>query len=95
MATEYANEHAQSRYTMRVDGELVAVLDYAANQSEISLVRAFTPPNQRGKGYAGDLVAWVVDDIETNDTRKIVPMCSYVGAWFEHHPERAALLTRS
>lgn len=94
MSTEFSNETDASRYVMRIDGELVGVLDYSVLGSSISLTRAFTVPAQRGHGYAADLVAYAVDDIESTSDRRIVPMCWYVADWFEAHPERAALLQR-
>ncbi|MGH1527037.1 GNAT family N-acetyltransferase [Leifsonia sp. L25] len=92
MATEFSDQADANRYAMHVDGELVAVLDYSILGDSISLTRAFTVPEFRGKGYAGQLVEYAVDDIEKSSSRRIVPMCWYVGDWFESHPERAELL---
>ncbi|MBW8871081.1 MAG: N-acetyltransferase [Leifsonia sp.] len=94
MATEFSDQKDASRYAMHIDGELVGVLDYRILGDSISLTRAFTVPQHRGKGYAAQLVEYAVDDIEKNGARHIVPMCWYVGDWFEAHPERAALLQR-
>ena len=94
MATEFSDQPDANRYEMHVDGELAGVLDYSILGDSISLTRAYTAPQHRGKGYAAQLVEYAVDDIETNSSRHIVPMCWYVGDWFESHPERAALLQR-
>ncbi|MGH1524306.1 GNAT family N-acetyltransferase [Leifsonia sp. L25] len=94
MSTEFSNETDANRYAMRIDGELVGILDYSVLGSSISLTRAFTVPAQRGHGYAADLVAYAVDDIESTSGRRIVPMCWYVAEWFDRHPERAGLLQR-
>ena len=94
MSTEFSNETDANRYAMRIDGELVGVLDYSVLGSSISLTRAFTVPAFRGRGYAADLVAYAVDDIERTSDRKVVPMCWYVAEWFDRHPERAGLLQR-
>lgn len=94
MAHELAHEPAASRYTLTVDGQLASVLDYRANDSAISMTRTFTVPSFRGTGLAGELVEFAVNDIEANDTRRIVPMCWYVADWFQTHGERGALLSR-
>jgi hypothetical protein len=94
MATEFSDQQDANRYAMHVDGELVAVLDYSVLGEAVSLTRAFTVPQHRGKGYAAQLVEYVVDDVEKSGSRHIVPMCWYVADWFESHPERAALLQR-
>lgn len=92
MATEFSNERDANRYAMHIDGALAGVLDYSILGGSISLTRAFTVPAQRGKGLAARLVEYAVDDIETNTTLKIVPMCWYVADWFDSHPERRGML---
>lgn len=94
MPTEITREPDARRYALRVDGELVAVLDYALNGSAISFTRTYTQPKHRGQGFAAQLTAFAVDDIERSGALRIVPMCWYVAEWFEAHPEKAQLLTR-
>ncbi len=91
---EFTHEADARRYAMRIDGQLVAVVDYAVNGGAISFTRTFTNPPFRGNGYAADVVKFAVDDVERNSERRIVPMCWYVGEWFDKNPERASLLTR-
>jgi len=93
--TEFTIEPEANRYAMRINGELVAVVDYSANGNVISLSRVYTAPHRRGRGFAAKVVAFAVDDIEQNTDLHIVPMCWYVAGWFEKHPERANLLSRA
>jgi len=88
----FAHETDANRYVLRIDGEITAVVDYVARGDSISFNHTFTNPAQRGKGYAGEIVEFAVDDVERSSTRYIIPMCWYVGEWFDKHPERAALL---
>lgn len=94
MAKEFAHEPDARRYALRIDGELASVVDYAINGNSISFHRTYTSPNQRGKGLAAEIVSFAVDDVEANSDRHIVPMCWYVGEWFDKHPDRALLLQR-
>jgi hypothetical protein len=94
MAVTLAHEPDASRYTLHVDGALVALADYVINGHSISFNHTYTQPAQRGHGYAADLVEFAMDDVETASDRKVVPMCWYVAEWFDKHPERASLLTR-
>ncbi|MET1044046.1 MAG: GNAT family N-acetyltransferase [Microbacteriaceae bacterium] len=94
MAKEFTNETDARRYAYHLDGELIGVLDYALTADAISFTRSFTAPKHRGKGYAGELVEFAVNDVEKSGDRRVVPMCWYVGQWFDDHPERADLLTR-
>lgn len=94
MAHTFANEPDARRYTMRDGNTLVGVLDYAVNDSEIALTRAFTQPPFRGKGYAADLMEFAVNDIEASNFLRVVPTCWYAAEWFEKNPDRAGLLSR-
>ncbi|MCU1542397.1 MAG: N-acetyltransferase [Microbacteriaceae bacterium] len=90
----FNNEPDARRYTLRDGDELLATLDYSSNGHAVSLTRAFTAPQHRGKGLAAEIVEFAVDDLETSSDLRIVPMCWYVGEWFDKHPERSGLLTR-
>ena len=94
MTKTFANETDANRYVLRDGDELLAVLDYASNGQAISLTRAFTSPAHRGRGLAAEIVEHAVDDIERASELRVIPMCWYVGEWFDKHPERASLLTR-
>ncbi len=94
MAREFLHDTAQHRYSLRVDGAMVSAVDYVVNDGHISFTHTFTDPKQRGHGYAGEIVAHAVDDVESTTDYRIVPMCRYVGKWFDEHPERAGLLSR-
>ncbi len=80
------------RYLLKVDGKLVSAADYTINGDRISFTHTFTDPMQRGHGYAGEVVDFAIDDVETRTDYKVVPMCWYVGKWFDEHPEKAGLL---
>ncbi|MGC0369710.1 GNAT family N-acetyltransferase [Microbacterium sp. SLBN-111] len=88
----FADDRDASRYTLHDGDDLVSVLDYRDDGRTIALTRAFTIPTFRGRGYAAVVVEHAVDAIEQAGDREILPVCWYVGEWFEAHPERAHLL---
>ncbi len=94
MATTFLHEADANRYVMRIDDELTAVAEYVINGGSISFNHTFTNPKLRGRGYAGEVVTFAMDDVETTSERRVIPMCWYVAKWFDEHPDRAALLTR-
>ena len=94
MDKQFSHEPDASRYVLRIDGAIAAVADYRINGSAISFNHTYTAPHLRGRGYAAEIVSFAVDDVEKTSDRRIVPMCWYVGEWFDKHPERAGLLTR-
>jgi len=91
---QLTHETDAQRYVLRIDDTVVAVADYNINGNQISFHHTFTNPRFRNKGYAAEVVKFAVDDVETNSTYRVVPMCWYVAEWFEQHPERESLLTR-
>ena len=95
MGKTFTHEPDANRYVLRIDDELIAVVDYVVNGDSISFNHTFTNPSKRGNGYAAEIVAFAVDDVEKTTERRIVPMCWYVGEWFDKHPERAGLLART
>ena len=92
---ELSHEADARRYVLRIDGDVVAVADYAINGNQISFTHTFTNPKHRNKGYAGEVVEFAIDDVEKNSTYRVIPMCWYVADWFAAHREREALLTRA
>jgi predicted GNAT family acetyltransferase len=94
MAREFAKESDANRYTLRSDGDLASAVDYRVSGDAISFTHTFTDPKRRGQGLAAEIVEFAVDDVAATTGYRIVPMCWYVGEWFDRHPERADLLTR-
>lgn len=94
MTTQFVHETDSNRYVMNVDGALVAVADYRSNGGSLSFNHTYTQPAHRGKGYAAELVKFAMDDVESNSSQRVLPMCWYVADWFEANPARAELLSR-
>jgi len=94
MAKELVHERDASRYVLSIDGQLAAVADYRISGKQISFNHTFTTPARRGNGLAAEIVEFAMNDVEATSDLRVIPMCWYVGEWFDRHPERAALLTR-
>jgi len=94
MAKVLTHEPDASRYTLIIDGALIAVADYRVSGDSISFNHTYTQPSHRGQGYASEVVSFAMDDVEKNSDSRVVPMCWYVAQWFDEHPERAGLLSR-
>lgn len=88
----FANEKDAARYTLHRGGDLVSVLDYRDDGRTVALTRAYTVPTFRGHGYAGEVVARAVAEIEARGDRVVSPVCWYVADWFEAHPGHDGLL---
>jgi len=90
----FANQPDASRYTLHLGDDLVSVLDYSDDGRTVAMTRAYTVPTFRGHGYAGDVVARAVAELEERGDRAVSPVCWYVAEWFDAHPEHRGLLAR-
>jgi len=81
---------AQNRYELEVEGGLV-FCDYVRKGDRLLITHTETPPALQGRGLAGDLVRGMLADVRAQGL-KIVPLCSYIVAYFERHPEERDVL---
>lgn len=83
------NAEAQ-RYELEAEGAL-AMLDYQERGGALLLTHTEVPRALEGKGIGGRLVAGALADIRAQGL-KIVPLCSFVAAYLERHPDDQDLL---
>lgn len=91
MTRELVDNAAAGRFELHTEEGLIASAEYAVNGDTVAITRVFTRPTHRGQGLAADITEFAVDSIAASG-RKVVPVCSYALAWYEHHPERADTL---
>ena len=91
MSQELVDNPAAARYELRTEEGLIASAEYAVNGDTVAITRVFTRPTHRGQGLAAIITEFAVDAIAASG-RKVVPVCSYAAAWYQHHPERADTL---
>lgn len=82
----------RQRFEILVDGEIAAYAEYRQpNPTVRDFDHTVTLPQFRGKGLAGLLVAYALDDTRAAGL-SIIPTCSYVHHFVETHEEYADLL---
>lgn len=77
---------------MYVDGVLASVAEYRDHGIGIVFHHTVTIPRFRGRGFADQIVAFAIDDVQKNGRGPVTATCWYVAEWFDRHPERAELL---
>jgi uncharacterized protein len=77
---------AAHRYEARIDGDLAGVLEYVTKRDRIALVHTEVFPEHQGRGIAERLAAFALDDARRRGLR-VIPICPYVRAYLERHPE--------
>lgn len=82
-----------SRFEVRVDGELVGFAEYRLTDTQILFTHTEVDPAHGGRGVGGALVRAALDAVRAEGTRVVRPLCSFVEAWIDKHPDYADLVT--
>lgn len=85
------NKNASARrYELWVGDELVGRADYVERDGVVVIPHTETLPAFGGRGLAGRLVRYALEDIASGD-RKVDPACPFVDVFIQRHPEFAGL----
>jgi predicted GNAT family acetyltransferase len=69
-------------------GDEKAVLQYRRTQNSITLVHTEVPQASRGRGLGNQLIRAALDFAHFNQL-KVVPVCPFVKAYLQKHPQAA------
>ncbi|MFT4110046.1 GNAT family N-acetyltransferase, partial [Propionicimonas sp.] len=75
-----------------VDGRFAGEAHYTVRDGVAAFDHTMVPSEFGGRGVAGRLVQHAMDEVRAAGEWKVRPVCSYVGFWFDRHPEYADLL---
>lgn len=90
---ELAREESAGRYTARLDGSLVGLIDYTERPGTVIFNHTETDPAYQGRGFAGRLTTYALEDLRRRSLA-LVPVCSYTQRFILDHPEYADLLAQ-
>lgn len=91
MAVRVADEPEASRFTARADGRLVGFAAYALSGGTLTFTQTEVEPESQGQGIAGELARAGLDSARDRGLR-VRPLCSYIAAYVEKHPDYADLV---
>ena len=80
------------RYEVYVGAELAGFTDYHAQPGLVTLKHTEVDPAFGGRGIGSRLVAGALDDIRERGAG-VLPICPFVRAYLQRHPEYADLVT--
>jgi predicted GNAT family acetyltransferase len=84
------NNHALHRYEAHLDGRL-AKIDYEESGDRLILLHTEVPEALGGRGIASRLARYALDDARAH-SRVVVPVCPFVSAYIQRHPEYLPLV---
>ncbi|HEY0696997.1 MAG TPA: GNAT family N-acetyltransferase [Micromonospora sp.] len=87
MSTTVRDNPAESRYEI-LDGEqVVGFATYRLTGGRIAFLHTEVDPAHAGRGLAGQLVTWALDDVRRRGLT-VLPFCPYVRSFIARHAER-------
>lgn len=89
---QITNDQASGRFQTEVDG-YTAELTYRLTGDRMVITHTGVPPAIEGRGIGSALVRAAVEDATARDLT-IVPLCPFVGAWLDRHPESEVKVAR-
>lgn len=91
MAEVYSNNRQMNRFELFMDGRVAAWVDYEVGEGAIALNHTEVLPAFRGRGLAGDVVAFALFHAQTGGLR-VLPRCSFVASFIERNTEYQELV---
>jgi predicted GNAT family acetyltransferase len=80
----------EHRYELEVDGQL-AIAAYEPRGGALAFTHTLVPEALGGRGIASRLIKAALDDARAQGL-KVVPICEFVAAYIDKHPEEQDLL---
>lgn len=84
----------RSRYEAHVDGALAGFAEYELRDGLIVFPHTEVDPAFEGRGVAGALARNALDEVRSEGSRRVRPVCPFFKGWIEKHPDYEDLLER-
>ncbi len=88
--TDVHHNPARQRYELAAEGA-VAIAVYDKRGDAIAFTHTEVPRALEGKGIASRLIKGALADVRAHHL-KVLPLCSFVAAYIDRHPEEQDLL---
>ncbi|MGI8712529.1 MAG: GNAT family N-acetyltransferase [Solirubrobacteraceae bacterium] len=86
-----ADHPEAGRYEITAEGERVGLLTYQLAPGVITFLHAEVDPASEGNGFGSRLVSGALDDARARGL-SVRPLCPFVVAYIENHPDYRDLL---
>jgi predicted GNAT family acetyltransferase len=86
-----ANNPAESRYEIHVDGQLAGFTQYRLTPGVIDFIHTEIDDAYEGQGLGGQLARGALDDVRANGL-KVIATCPFIKGWIAKHDDYQDLL---
>ena len=92
--TDVSRNDAALQYEVELNGTPAGLIRFTRDDDVITLVHTEVDPQFEGQGVGSALIQRALDDIRGRGER-VVPLCPFVAAYIEKHPEYADLVSEN
>ena len=89
VVTRNEDEH---RWEARIGGELAGFAAYQLTDELVVFTHTEVDPAFEGKGVGGALARSALDEVAEEKARKVMPLCPFIKAWIQRHPDYVPLV---
>lgn len=90
-AVQVVERPEENRFEAHVGGKLAGVIVYQERGGRVVATHTEVDKRYKGRGIGSQLVQGMVDLLRS-DGRRLQPVCPFVSAWLERHPDQADVL---
>jgi predicted GNAT family acetyltransferase len=87
-----ANNPERKRYEAREDGRIVGTAEYQLTSQLIVFTHTEVDRAYEGQGIGSALAQFALEDVRAAGTHEVLPLCPFIKAWIERHPEYLPLV---
>ena len=81
---QFANNETESRYELRIDGQVAAKAEYRKEGNAVRFTHTEVDDAYEGQGLGSQLAAQSLDDVKRRGL-KAHPQCSFIAGYIERH----------
>jgi len=90
--TEIRNNPDRMRYEALIDGAVAGFADYLLTDELIVFTHTEVHPAYEGRGAGSALARFALDDVRRDGSRRVLPLCPFIKAWIDRHPDYVDLV---
>ncbi len=86
------DNESEHRYEAFVDGARAGFAEYRLTRDTIVFTHTEVDDAFEGRGVGSALARGALDDVRRHGSRRVKPLCPFIKAWIEKHPDYADLV---
>ena len=90
--TEVRHDPLSRRYEAVDDGNVIGFAAYQLTDELVVFTHTEVDPAYEGKGIGSEIARFALDDVRSDGTRKVLPLCPFIKEWIGHHREYVDLV---